>query len=301
MAEWVPISELFDFQKGTLQSSKCTPGQYTFITAAEEWKTHTHFSHDCEALIFAMAASGSLGRTHYFKGKFISSDLCFILTPKENRKLILKFYHRVFNFLREDIVKKTSTGTAKLSINQTNLGNYRLPYFEIKHQEKFGKKLACISEIKNSMVCINAEDADILMRLRQAILKDAIEGKLTAKWREEHLVRKGDSEYDAAALLEQIKVEKQKLIAKGEIKKEKPLPLVNLDEMPFQLPEGWVWCHLGELIRYAEAGKSFLCKEKEAKGSSWGVIKTSAITSGQFLESENKLFTDNQPSDVSKK
>jgi type I restriction enzyme S subunit len=69
MAEWLPICDLFEFGKGTLQSSKCTPGPYTFITAAEDWKTHTEFTHDCEALIFAMAASGSLGRTHYFKGK----------------------------------------------------------------------------------------------------------------------------------------------------------------------------------------------------------------------------------------
>ena len=95
MAEWKPIKELFDFEKGTLQSSKCTLGKYTFITAAENWKTHSDYTHDCEALIFAMAASGSLGRTHYVKGKFISSDLCFILTPKKALKLDLIFYYRL--------------------------------------------------------------------------------------------------------------------------------------------------------------------------------------------------------------
>lgn len=73
MAEWKPIDELFDFEKGALQSSKCTSGKYTFVTAAEEWKTHKDYTHDCEALIFAMAASGSLGRTHYIKGKFVAS------------------------------------------------------------------------------------------------------------------------------------------------------------------------------------------------------------------------------------
>lgn len=92
MGEWKTIEDLFDFEKGTLQSSKCTPGKYTFITAAEEWKTHESYTHDCEALVFAMAASGSLGRTHYVNGKFISSDLCFILTPKKELKLDLLFY-----------------------------------------------------------------------------------------------------------------------------------------------------------------------------------------------------------------
>jgi len=129
MGEWKTIEDLFDFEKGTLQSSKCTPGKYTFITAAEEWKTHESYTHDCEALVFAMAASGSLGRTHYVNGKFISSDLCFILTPKKELKLDLLFYYRLFNFLRRDIVKKTATGTSKLAINQTNFGAYRLPFF----------------------------------------------------------------------------------------------------------------------------------------------------------------------------
>ena len=70
----IEIGKLFNIEKGSLQSSKCTPGQYSFITAGEEWKTHIEYTHDCEALVFAMAASGSLGRTHYVNGKFIASD-----------------------------------------------------------------------------------------------------------------------------------------------------------------------------------------------------------------------------------
>lgn len=90
----IEIGKLFNIEKGSLQSSKCTPGQYSFITAGEEWKTHIEYTHDCEALVFAMAASGSLGRTHYVNGKFIASDLCFILTPKKEyiSKVNLRFY-----------------------------------------------------------------------------------------------------------------------------------------------------------------------------------------------------------------
>ena len=98
------INQLFNFEKGVLQSSKCIEGEYNFITAAADWKTHNEYSHDCEALIFAAAASGSLGRTHYVNGKFISSDLCFILTPKEPEKLPvdLKFYHIIFNLYKNE-------------------------------------------------------------------------------------------------------------------------------------------------------------------------------------------------------
>ena len=74
--QMLPIGKLFNIEKGVLQSTKCTPGDYDFITAAEDWKTHNEYTHECEALIFAAAASGSLGRTHYVDGKFTTSDLC---------------------------------------------------------------------------------------------------------------------------------------------------------------------------------------------------------------------------------
>lgn len=245
MAEWRPIDELFDYEKGTLQSSKCTPGKYTFITAAEEWKTHEIFTHDCEALIFAMAASGSLGRTHYVSGKFISSDLCFILTPKKGLRLDLTFYHRLFNFLRTDIVKKTATGTSKLAINQTNFGAYKLPYFDYEHQLSFRSKIETIAGINEEF----SEGVDcqlsLLTKLRQAVLQEAIEGKLTAEWRKQNpeLI---NGEGHASKLLEKVRLEKNRLIKEGKIRKDKPLSLITENEKPFVLPDGWVWCRLGD-------------------------------------------------------
>lgn len=256
MNEWLPISELFDFKKGTLQSSKCTPGKFNFITAAEEWKTHNNYSHDCEALIFAMAASGSLGRTHYVNGKFISSDLCFILTPKAKKKVDLPFYYRVFNFIREDIVKKTKTGTSKLAINQSNFGNYKIPYFNYEHQLVFRNKIDKISEIKINLLNGFTDQTSYLSLLRQAILQEAIEGKLTADWRKKNPVRKGDPDMDTTALLEKIKADKKNLIAEGKIKKEKPLAPIKPEEVPFNLPDGWVWCRLGDLVELITKGSS---------------------------------------------
>ncbi len=246
MAEWKPIDELFDYEKGTLQSSKCTPGKYTFITAAEEWKTHETFTHDCEALIFAMAASGSLGRTHYIKGKFISSDLCFILTPKKELRLDLTFYHRLFNFLRTDIVKKTATGTSKLAINQANFGAYKLPYFDYEHQLSFRNKMETIGGINEKF----SEGVDVqlslLTKLRQSVLQEAIEGKLTEEWRKLN-PRLITNEKHASKLLEKIRAEKDKLINDGHIRKEKFVPSIIADEKPFDLPQGWVWCKLREV------------------------------------------------------
>jgi len=41
--------------------------------------------------------------------------------------------------------------------------------------------------------------------------------------------------------------EKQKLIEEGKIKKEKPLPPIAEDEIPFDIPNSWMWCQLGDV------------------------------------------------------
>jgi type I restriction enzyme S subunit len=49
-------------------------------------------------------------------------------------------------------------------------------------------------------------------------------------------------------LLERIKAEKQQLIKDKKIKAEKPLPPITVEEIPFEIPESWVWVRLGEVV-----------------------------------------------------
>ena len=73
--------------------------------------------------------------------------------------------------------------------------------------------------------------------LRAAVLQAAIKGELTAR-----------SSENARDLLAQIQNEKQALQAKGSLKKVKAPAPVTADEMPFDIPENWVWVRLGEII-----------------------------------------------------
>ncbi|MDP2692046.1 MAG: restriction endonuclease subunit S, partial [bacterium] len=50
------------------------------------------------------------------------------------------------------------------------------------------------------------------------------------------------------ALLEQIKAEKARLVKDKKIKKENPLPPITPEEIPYELPEGWVWCRMQNLV-----------------------------------------------------
>jgi len=139
----IELGKLFNIEKGTLQSQKNKPGQFTFITASEDWKTHNEYSHECEAIIFAMGASGSLGRTHYFNGKFIASDLCFILTPSTEykNKIDLNYYNNYFVLMREEIIKALARGAAKKAINQRNFKQYKVPYPTYSDQIKIMEKV----------------------------------------------------------------------------------------------------------------------------------------------------------------
>lgn len=260
MNNYRPIKEIFDFEKGSLQSSKAIDGEYNFITASSEWKKHNIYEHDKEALIIAVAASGSLGRVHYINGKFISSDLCFILTPRDQKKIPvdLQFYQHFFQSIRQDLVQATATGSSKLAINQENFGNYKVPYFDIEHQKKYKEKFVTLEERQFKLNSQFNQQKTNLKNLRKQILQDAIEGKLTKEWRE-----KNPDIEPASKLLEKIKKEKEKLISEKKIKKEKPLPEINKNEIPFELPESWVWTRLGEMCYRIHYGFNASAKKEK--------------------------------------
>ena len=81
-----------------------------------------------------------------------------------------------------------------------------------------------------------------IKKLRETVLQLAVQGKLTADWRENNR----DTE-DASVLLKRIQKEKAQLIKDKKIKKEKEFPAITEDEIPYGLPEGWVWCRMGSV------------------------------------------------------
>ncbi len=89
-------------------------------------------------------------------------------------------------------------------------------------------------------------------RLRELILTLAVQGKLMPQ---------DSADESASELLKKIRAEKDRLIAEGKIKRDKPLAAIPEEEKPFELPVGWARVRLGSVLSL-EYGSSLPEKER---------------------------------------
>jgi type I restriction enzyme S subunit len=191
-----------------------------------------------------------------------------------------------------DLSLQSNISTFLNNLEQNNVFEYSLVPEQI---EKAVKNVYSVFNNTNKIIKENQNQSTYLTKLRQAILQEAIEGKLTADWRKENPVRKGDPDYDAAALLGKIQAEKEKLIKEGKIKKQKPLAPIKPEEMPFELPEGWVWTRLGVVADH-NSGKTL--DSGRNKGVLTKYITTSNLYWGNFiLDNLREMPIDNKELD----
>ena len=210
-------------------------------------------------------------------------------TKIDTEFLILFLKSKVFKARISEI---ELSGSAQKSIHEKTFLNleFFLPPFELQKEI-----VVELLKLKGSSDAISAElnhQITLVKKLRQQLLQDAVQGKL---------VEQNANDEHASELLKKIKAEKEKLIADKKLKKEKELPPIKPEEIPFEIPENWVWCRLGEIALFSEAGSSFKCEEVPVSDGEWGVIKVSAVSWDVFLEDKNKVYSKSQPDDISAK
>ena len=91
-----------------------------------------------------------------------------------------------------------------------------------------------------------ADAPDAIPRLRRFILDLAVRGKL---------VEQDPEDKPALELLKRIAAEKARLVKAGEIKKDKVLPTIKIDEAPFSIPAKWCWVRFGNIADFS-AGRT---------------------------------------------
>ena len=139
-------------------------------------------------------------------------------------------------------LKEHAGGTATPIINRGIWDTIVVPLPPLAEQHRIVERVNTLMKKIDVLQTIEDELQSLKQALpgnmRDAILQAAMQGKLTEQL---------ESDGTAEELLEEIKQEKEKLIKEGKIKKEKTLPEISEDEIPFDIPENWKWVRLGEV------------------------------------------------------
>jgi type I restriction enzyme S subunit len=168
--------------------------------------------------------------------------MLFPLPPLEEQKEIVKVVKTLFKEVEqleqltlERMALKEDFATSALHQLTTNTAKENWTYLQAHFKNFF-------NETGN------------IKKLRETVLQLAVQGKLTADWRTCH-PELAEGSHHASELLKRIQEEKAQLIKDKKIKKEKALPAITDEEIPYDLPSGWVWCRLGDASKQITDGE----------------------------------------------
>lgn len=172
----------------------------------------------------------------------------------------------------QNIIKNLAWGAAIPNVSSKQIENLKFPFppkniqqgvIEFLNDLKVNriiKKVYFNEEIENQIIKLQLNQINsfkistelqnqlqYVKQLRQAFLKEAMQGKLCSN-------ELSVGEETGQQLLANIKAEKVKLIKDKKLKKEKELPPIKPEEIPFEIPENWAWCRLGEISKSANNG-----------------------------------------------
>ena len=182
-----------------------------------------------------------------------------------------------------ETLKKQAKGGIKTEIKSKVFLPLEISLPDLPAQKQIVKRISVNLKRVNELAKEIETQKGYAKQLRRNILQDAIEGKLTADWRKEHPVQKGNPDYDAEALFELIQKERKV------DKKRKTLPPILDAEKPFELPTGWKWVRLGEIAEGFMYGTS-------AKSSPFGtcpVLRMGNIQDG-MIDWEKLVYSNNE-------
>lgn len=203
----------------------------------------------------------------------------------------LKWFFKSSEF--SDLLREQIPGGIKTELKPKHILPLQVKLPKLSEQIKLADRLNRFRLEQLKLEHEITHQQSLLSKLKQAILQEAIQGKLTADWREAN----SDVE-PASQLLQRIQAEKARLIAEKKLRPEKPLPKITPAEIPFEIPKGWEWCRFLDVQTGSDAGSSPKCDERPVVGEEWGIIKVSATSGACFRQDENKFFKMEPPDEL---
>ena len=152
-----------------------------------------------------------------------------------------------------------ATGDIIVHISGDKVGSFLIPVPPLAEQDRIVAQInelePIIQEYHSKEQAVSALNTTFPEALKKSILQEAVQGKL---------VPQNHDDEPASVLLERIRAEKQELIKAGKIKRDKhesvivtrdkiPYEIIDgkerciADEVPFELPESWCWCYIGNI------------------------------------------------------
>jgi len=306
IAKWssggTPSRSKTSYYEGTIPWFKTGELGPRTLTTSEE-----HISEDAinasSAKIFpkgsvAVAMYGAtIGKTSIFGINAATNQACAVAMPDAVTAEFLYY----FIVSQEKAFADSGQGGAQPNISQGIIKEWPLllpPHAEqtrivAKLEELLSDLDAGVAELKTAQKKLH--------HYRQSLLKAAVEGSLTAKWRASNTPQETGAEFLARILKERrARWEKKQLAKFKEQGKTPPNGWQNKYPEPVapdtsglpELPEGWVWASVDQLLEGIESGKSFKCEERPPKDHEVGVVKVSAVTWGEYNEQESKTCHD---------
>lgn len=246
------IGELCQIEKGKIGIQKAIPGDFPLVVTAEERLSHNEYHFEGNAVVIPLVSSTghghrSLKRIHFQSGKFaVGSILCAVI-PNDENELRADYLYRFLDFNREKELVGRMRGMANVTLPIKEIAKIEIPVPPINDQIEFVQQYSIMEEKSNDLDAELTHQLELVNQLRQAFLREAMQGKL---------VHQDKNEEPAPVLLKKIKAEKASLIKEKKIKKQKALPQITEDEIPFSVPKNWVWCRLGEIAEKIGSGST---------------------------------------------
>lgn len=279
------LKDICSITKGVTGIMKAIPGKYPMVALSDERRSHNEFQFDAKAVIVPLISStghghASMKRVHYQEGKFALGNILCAVIPKDEKQLNAKFLHLYLHQLKETLLVPLMKGAANVSLPMNKLADIEIEVPRLERQLEIIEVAEKTDALRNELDqrLINQE-IDVA-KLRQSFLREAMQGKL---------VKQDPKDGNAKDLLAQIKLDKAKL---G--KKEKPLPPIKNEEIPFEIPENWVWCRLGEIVDEILGGFAFDSMRYSKIETKNQVIRLGNVKNDHLLLETSPVFVDDE-------
>ncbi|MBQ8478506.1 MAG: restriction endonuclease subunit S [Succinivibrio sp.] len=232
--KWVRLGELISIESGQfLTKSRIKGGPFPVFGGNGVVGYHNEYLVDKETIIIGRVGF-YCGSIHVTKDKSWITDNAFI-TKYPKKFLDTNFLSYELRFLK---LGSTGNATAQPVVSGKRVYPILFALPPLEEQKRIVAKIEEIFSALDKLQMLFDENANIKVQLKKKILQYAIEGKL---------VEQRSEEGTGLDLFNQIQEEKQKLIAEGKIKKEKALEPITDEEIPFDIPDSWLWCRVNSI------------------------------------------------------